>query len=50
MIYKNWPTNVQTINHLWVENDVQIFFVAKEDLLDDYKNEIKEISLFEELI
>ncbi len=25
MIYKNWPIDVQTINHLWVENDVWIF-------------------------
>jgi hypothetical protein len=50
MIYKNWPIDVQTINHLWVENDVWIFFVTKEDFLDDYKSEIKEVSLFEELI
>jgi hypothetical protein len=49
MIYKNWPIDVQTINHLWVENDVWIF-VTKEDLLDNYKSEIKKASLFEKLM
>lgn len=45
MIYKNWLTNTK-ISSVFTIRSMEEFFITKQDLFDDYEDELGERGLF----
>jgi hypothetical protein len=46
MILKNWLSNTR-IGCLFVVRGMDDFFTIKEDMFDDYEDELEEVGIFE---
>jgi hypothetical protein len=45
MIFKNWLSNTR-IGRLFVVGGMDDFFIIKEDMFDDYEDELEEAGIF----